>query len=70
MQQHGFPRLEYHRKLHVEFFETLDLLLDDLRVFGPSQDLADRALEIAQDWLIDHIIDEDTQYSAYVKQQS
>jgi hemerythrin len=70
MQKHGFPRLEYHKKLHVEFFEALDMLLDDLRVFGPSQDLADRALDIAQDWLIDHIIDEDTQYSDYVKAQS
>ena len=67
MQKHGFPRLEYHKRLHVQFFEALDMLLDDLRVFGPSQDLADRALEIAQDWLIDHIIDEDTQYSAYVR---
>lgn len=70
MQKHGFPQLEYHKRLHVEFFEALDMLLDELRVFGPSQDLAERALVIAQDWLIDHIIDEDTQYSAYVKEQS
>jgi hemerythrin len=70
MKQHGFPGLEDHKKLHVGFFEALDMLLDDLRVFGPSQDLADRALEIAQDWLIDHILDEDTQYAAYVKKRS
>lgn len=70
MQQHGFPGLEEHKQLHVAFFEALDMLLDDLRVFGPSQDLADRALEIAQDWLLDHIIEEDTRYARYVDQGS
>ena len=70
MQQHGFPRLEEHKQLHVAFFEALDMRLDDLRVFGPSQDLADRALEIAQDWLLDHIIEEDTRYARYVDQGS
>jgi len=39
------------------------------QVFGPSQALADRALEIAQDWLIDHIADEDSQYAAFVRDQ-
>ncbi len=68
MEKHGFPGLERHKRLHVQFFEALDQLLDDLRVFGPSQHLADRTLEIAQDWLIDHIIDEDTQYAGYVKE--
>ncbi len=70
MENHGFLGLESHKKLHVEFFEALDMLLGDLRVLGPSQDLADRALEIAQDWLINHIIDEDSQYATYVKKQS
>ena len=69
MEKHRFPRLEQHKKLHVEFFEVLDMLVDDLKVFGPSQHLADRALEISQDWLIHHIADEDSQYAAYIKAQ-
>ena len=69
MQKHEFPRLEEHKKLHAEFLEGLDMLTDDLKVFGPSQHLADRALEIAQDWLIDHIAEEDAQYAAYVKRR-
>lgn len=68
MQEHGFPGLERHRRLHTGFIESLGMLLGDLRVCGPSQDLADRALEIAQDWLVDHIIDEDSGYVAHVKQ--
>ena len=67
MHKHGFPRLEQHKRLHVEFLEALDVLLDDLMVFGPSQHLADQALEISQDWLIHHIAEEDSQYAAYVK---
>ena len=69
MQKHEFPGLKHHKKLHAEFLERLDMLGDDLKVFGPSQHLADRALEVAQDWLIDHITEEDMQYAEYVKEQ-
>ena len=67
MEKHNFPGLEAHKKLHADFFGGLDMLTEDLRVFGPSQHLADRALEIAQDWLIEHIAEEDAQYASYVK---
>ncbi len=70
MQKHEFPGLEEHRKLHIGFLEALDMLGDDLKVFGPSQHLADRALEVAQDWLIDHITEEDMQYVRYVKEHT
>ena len=69
MQQHEFPRLEEHKQLHGQFFEALDQLVYDLKVCGPSQDLAGRALETTQDWLIDHIADQDTQYATYVKRR-
>ena len=68
MHKHNYPRLEQHQKLHVEFLEKLDALLNELKVFGPSQHLADHALEISQDWLIHHIIDEDSQYAAHLKE--
>jgi hemerythrin len=66
MERHGYPLLEGHKRLHAAFFERLDELLHDLRVFGPSQHLADRALEVAQDWLIDHIVDEDAHFAAHL----
>ena len=69
MQKHEFPGLEQHKQLHARFLEGLDMLNDDLKIFGPSQHLADRALEVAQDWLIDHITEEDMQYVKYVKEQ-
>ena len=66
MAKHGYPYLEKHKKLHTEFLEVLDNLNDDLALFGPSQHLADRALEIVQEWLINHIIEEDTLYAQYI----
>jgi len=70
MAQHAYPYLAQHVKLHTEFLEALDGLIDDLELFGPSQHLADRALEITQDWLINHIIEEDTRYAHYIKEAS
>jgi hemerythrin len=67
MAKHAYPHLEQHKKLHTEFLEVLDSLMDDLELFGPSQHLADRALEISQEWLINHIIEEDTRYAQYIK---
>ena len=67
MRKHEFPGLERHKTLHDAFFENLEVLGDELKVFGPSQHLADRALEVAQDWLIDHIADEDMQYAMHLE---
>jgi hemerythrin len=69
MRAHGFRGLGAHQRLHAAFFENLDQLVEDLEVFGPSQQLADRALEVAQDWLLDHIMEEDMLYAAHVRGQ-
>lgn len=66
MRRHGFPGLAEHLRIHAAFFESLDQLAYDLEVCGPSPHLADVALEVVQDWLIDHILEEDQAYAAYV----
>jgi len=70
MEKHTYPHLEQHKKLHTGFLEVLDGLMDDLELYGPSQHLADRALEISQEWLINHIIEEDTRYAQYIKDRN
>lgn len=67
MRKHEYPGIKEHLLLHAAFFRRLDELENDLMMFGPSQDLADRALDITQDWLIDHIADEDMLYALHVK---
>lgn len=67
MRRHAYPGLDAHMKEHVAFFLRLEELEQDLTLIGPSQGLADRALDITQDWLIDHIADEDVLYALHVK---
>ena len=63
MRQHDYAGLADHLRLHRAFMETLNGLEQDLHNFGPSERLADRALDITQDWLINHIADEDVLYA-------
>ena len=70
MRKHEYPALVYHQSLHAAFFERLDALAQDLTNFGPSQDLADRALDLTQDWLVDHIADEDVLYALHAKSRA
>ncbi|MBO8087722.1 bacteriohemerythrin [Marichromatium sp. AB31] len=67
MNEHGYPDLKAHLQQHAAFFRRLDILEQELQMFGPTQDLAERALDITQDWLIDHIADEDMLYSLHIK---
>jgi hemerythrin len=67
MRRHDYLGLDEHIKLHVAFMATLRNLEDDLSNFGPDERLADRALDITQDWLINHIADEDVLYALHVK---
>jgi hemerythrin len=67
MRRDAFPGLEAHQRLHAAFFDSLDRLVYDLEVCGPSQHLAERAPEVAQDWLLDHIACEDQQYATQAR---
>ena len=67
MAKHSYPDLDQHKQLHTEFLDVLNGLIDDLDSHGPSQELADRALKISQEWLLKHIIEEDTRYARYIK---
>lgn len=52
--------------MHEAFFEGLSELSEDLQTFGPSQHLAERALEVSRDWLLNHILEEDRQYAKHM----
>jgi hemerythrin len=71
MQQHAFPGIEEHKKIHARFLNDFDTFVEEYNTHKtPSQELADDVLEIAQDWLIDHIADIDTVYAKHVKSRS
>ena len=43
-------------------------MMQELKLFGPSQHLADRVWEITQEWLVNHILEEDCRYAHYIKE--
>jgi len=71
IEKNGYPRVDDHKKLHVDFIEKLDELADEFDIYkAPTQGMADQILELTQDWLLYHIIDEDTLYAEHAKAQS
>jgi len=68
LKKYEYPRIEDHKKLHKEFIEKFDTLADQFNTLGPTQGLADEALDMTQNWLTDHISDEDAKYAAHVNQ--
>jgi hemerythrin len=42
-------------------------LADEFNTSGSSQDLAEEVLAMTQNWLVDHILDEDSHYAKHVK---
>jgi len=71
MEKHGYPGLAEHKKEHAAFIERLEGLADEFDVFkAPTQEMADKILQLSQDWLLEHIADEDTHYAPYVKKET
>ncbi len=67
MEKHAYPHLEAHQQLHADFMERLGDLVEDYDIYGaPSQAMADQILELTQGWLVEHIMDEDTQYARHI----
>jgi hemerythrin len=67
MNRHGYPRLAEHKELHAQYLERLEGLADEYDIYrAPTKDMAERILELTQDWLLSHIVDEDTQYARYI----
>ena len=66
MEEHEYPGIKDHKKLHEEFIDKLGALLEGFDTFGSSQGLADEAADMAQNWLVDHISDVDTRYVEHV----
>ncbi len=70
MREYKYPGVDEHSKLHTEFLEEYSKLSDEFSELGSNQDLADKITDMAQNWLIDHIAEADTDYAKYIKSRS
>lgn len=64
MQQHDFPGLPTHRSQHEAFRRKIAAYLEDQRAAKPGVPVS--LLFFIQDWLKQHVLKADKQYSAYL----
>lgn len=62
MRQIGYPDLKNHHQLHETFITNLNTMTDN-----QGENLLKEVKRFLQNWLIDHILNEDKQYFEYVK---
>ncbi|HYW79672.1 MAG TPA: bacteriohemerythrin [Thermoguttaceae bacterium] len=67
MADSGYPGLESHHQMHEDLKTTLAGLEQDFREDGATEVLAESIHTLMVNWLVKHIREVDTQFSAYLK---
>ena len=63
MEQYGYPGYSGHKKLHEEFIKQVNDLQKD---FDDGKTLPVKTSQFLRDWLTNHILKVDQQYSAFL----
>ncbi|MES9843526.1 MAG: bacteriohemerythrin [Candidatus Sedimenticola sp. PURPLELP] len=64
MEQAGYPFLEPHKKVHALFIKKVTVFVER---FKAGEDVAGELLSMLQRWLVNHIRNEDGDYSEIVQ---
>jgi hemerythrin len=64
-----YPRIEYHKKMHEEFVDTLKRMTDDFLEDGATQELAESVNVFLFNWLVKHIKGVDGAFGNYLKEK-
>jgi hemerythrin len=68
MAEHKYPRLDYHKKMHKEFVDTLNTMITEFREDGATDRLAESVNIYLFNWLVTHIKGVDGAYGKYLKE--
>ena len=68
MENTQYPRIEYHKKMHKEFVETLNTMINEFKEDGATDRLAESVNIFLFNWLVTHIKGVDGAYGKYVKE--
>jgi len=66
MEKYEYKNLEHHKEQHQKFKDNLYIFRDDI---NSNSSEANKLLNILHDWLVDHILEEDTQYSKLLNER-
>lgn len=68
MEATDYPRIEYHKKMHKEFVDTLKGMTEDYLEDGATQGLAESVNVFLFNWLVKHIKGVDGAFGKYLKE--
>jgi len=68
MIEHDYPRIEYHKKMHKEFVDTLNKMITEFKEDGATERLAESVNIYLFNWLVTHIKGVDGAYGRYLKE--
>jgi hemerythrin len=69
MEKNQYPRIEYHKKMHKEFVDSLKNMVEEFREDGATQRLAESVNIFLFNWLVTHIRGVDGAFGKYVKEK-
>ena len=69
MEETEYPRIEYHRKMHKEFVDTLAKMTQEYLEDGATQRLAESVNVFLFNWLVKHIKGVDGAFGNYLKEK-
>ncbi len=67
LEKVNYPKLEEHKEIHTNLLEQVVEFQEQIAAEG--KDLRTDLYKFLRDWLINHILDEDMQYSEYFKDE-
>lgn len=68
MAEHKYTRLDYHKKTHKEFVDTLNTMITEFKEDGATDRLAESVNIYLFNWLVTHIKGVDGAYGKYLKE--
>jgi hemerythrin len=69
MQEHGYPDLAAHRASHQQFRERVTALAAEIHGGRPGMELVMRYGQLLQQWLRDHIANEDRRIGTFLRER-
>lgn len=70
MEAHGYPQLNKHAQLHVDFIRQYSDLVRAFRESADQGQALAKIRELAETWLVSHITKTDADYARYVREKS